>query len=67
MSFTEPHQGDGGLLRGSHETLRRPEDGAPHTQRPGLHRLHAHTVPELGTHCARRPPPRSTASLYLTH
>lgn len=47
---TEPHQGDGRLLRGSYETLRRPEDGAAHPQRARLHRLHAHSLPELSSH-----------------
>lgn len=52
----EPDEGDGGLLHGPHEALRRLEDGAAHTQRSRLHRLHAHALPELSAHV--RPPRR---------
>lgn len=46
---TEPHQGDGGLLRGPHEAVRGRQDGAAHPQRARLYRLHAHALPELST------------------
>lgn len=49
----EPHEGDGGLLRGAHEAVRGAEDGAAHPQRTRLHRLHAHALPELTAPLAR--------------